>query len=117
MKASPAVGPPTLELLAWVSTGPRTYRETIEAWRTSCPRLSVWDDAIADGLVEVRRDGVPGEALVGLTTAGKATLVASSRARFHDLALVSPGDDGGRRPAPHAVSREAALGLSSVVGT
>jgi hypothetical protein len=64
---------PTVELLAWLATRPRSYGETLEAWRTSCPRLSVWEDALADGLVEVRRGG-PGDALVGLTGAGRAVL-------------------------------------------
>ena len=63
----------TLELLAWLAARSRTYGETLEAWRTSCPRLSVWEDALADGLIEVRREGA-GDALVGLTGAGWAAL-------------------------------------------
>jgi hypothetical protein len=59
---------PTLELLAWISERPRSYAETMEAWTSHCPRLMVWDDAIADGLVAVGRDGV------GLTAAGRASL-------------------------------------------
>ena len=43
----------TLQLLAWLAVRPRTYRETMEAWRTTCPRLTIWEDAIADGLVSV----------------------------------------------------------------
>jgi hypothetical protein len=49
---------PTLELLAWISERPRSYAETMEAWKSHCPRLTVWEDAIADGLVLVGRDGV-----------------------------------------------------------
>jgi hypothetical protein len=63
----------TVELLAWLAARPRTYRETLEAWRTSCPRLPVWEDALADGLVEVRHEGSRG-VLVGLTGAGRAVL-------------------------------------------
>jgi hypothetical protein len=44
---------PTLQLIAWIAERPRAYDETIEAWKTSCPRLSVWEDALADGLVRV----------------------------------------------------------------
>ena len=44
---------PTLQLLLWIAERPRTYAETMEAWRTSCPRLSVWEDAIGDRLVRV----------------------------------------------------------------
>ena len=58
----------TLELLAWISSRPRTYAEAIEAWRTSCPRLSTWDDALIDGLVRVDRG------LVSLTERGEALL-------------------------------------------
>jgi hypothetical protein len=42
----------TLQLLEWLSERPRTYAEVLEAWRTSCPRLSIWEDASIDGLVD-----------------------------------------------------------------
>ena len=42
----------TLQLLEWLSERPRTYTEALEAWRTSCPRLSIWEDACIDGLVD-----------------------------------------------------------------
>ena len=42
----PAATAPTLELLAWIAERPRTYPETIEAWKSSCPRLTVWEDAL-----------------------------------------------------------------------
>jgi hypothetical protein len=41
-----------LDLLEWVARKPRTYHETMDAWRTSCPRLPVWEDASGRGLVE-----------------------------------------------------------------
>jgi len=34
-----------LDLVEWVARKKRTYRETMDAWRTSCPRLPVWEDA------------------------------------------------------------------------
>lgn len=46
-----------IDLLRWVEARPRTYRETMDAWRTSCPRLPVWEDAVENGLLEVTRDG------------------------------------------------------------
>ena len=49
---------PTLQLLAWIAERPRSYAETIETWKTSCPRLSVWEDALADDLVRVERGRV-----------------------------------------------------------
>ena len=62
------LGAPTLQLLAWISERPRTYAETMDAWQSHCPRLTVWEDAIADGLVAVGRDGV------ALTAAGRGAL-------------------------------------------
>jgi hypothetical protein len=60
------------EFLRWVAARPRTYRETMDAWRTSCPRLPVWEDALESGLVVVVRQG--GELAVGITEAGRAFL-------------------------------------------
>ena len=67
---------PTLELLDWVSTRPRTYSETMEAWRSSCPRLTIWEDALADGLVRVESGHGTrlSDAPVVLTLHGFATL-------------------------------------------
>jgi hypothetical protein len=65
-----AVPGPTLELLAWLHEHPRTYAETIEAWRSTCPRLSVWEDALADDLVEVVRGRELGGSMVVLTARG-----------------------------------------------
>ena len=41
-----------LDLVEWIGRRERTYHETMEAWRTSCPRLPVWEDATERGLVE-----------------------------------------------------------------
>ncbi len=64
----------TLQLLEWIADRPRTYAEAIEAWRTSCPRLSVWDDAAIDGLVRVvsSRNGSP--STVVITAEGRVLL-------------------------------------------
>ena len=43
----------TLQFLAWIGEAPRSYGEVMDAWRTSCPRLSIWEDALRDGLVAV----------------------------------------------------------------
>jgi hypothetical protein len=47
----------TRELLLWIDARPRTYHEAIAVWKTNCPRLSVWDDALIEGLVRVSRSG------------------------------------------------------------
>jgi hypothetical protein len=57
-------------LLAWVRERERSYAETIDAWRSNCPRLSVWEDALADELVEVVRSPRAGRSTVVLTTRG-----------------------------------------------
>ena len=44
----------TLELLNWVAERPRTYEETMAVWRTSCPRMPIWEDATSDGLLTLR---------------------------------------------------------------
>jgi hypothetical protein len=66
--------PLTIELLTWVSVRPRAYEEAIDAWRTSCPRLSIWDDALIDGLVRVVRTGEGDVPHVALTELGRAAL-------------------------------------------
>jgi hypothetical protein len=47
----------TLQLLAWIAERERSYAEVMEAWRTSCPRLSIWEDACSDGLIDRGGDG------------------------------------------------------------
>ena len=51
----PAVTAPTLQFLVWLAERSRSYADTIEVWKTSCPRLAVWEDALADGLVRIER--------------------------------------------------------------
>lgn len=64
-----------LQFLAWVADRPRTYAATMEAWHSTCPRLSVWEDAIVDGLVRIDNEaGRP----VRLTARGSAILEESS---------------------------------------
>lgn len=46
----------TLQFLTWLEESPRSYADAMEAWRTSCPRLSIWEDALRDGLIERRVD-------------------------------------------------------------
>jgi hypothetical protein len=64
-----------LDLLEWVGAEDRGYAETMEAWRTSCPRLPVWEDANDRGLVT--REFDRGTALVRLTESGKVHLSAA----------------------------------------
>ena len=66
------VEPLILDLLEWVARRERTYEETIEAWRTSCPRLPVWEDANERGLLVTA--AVNGRTMVQVTAAGYALL-------------------------------------------
>lgn len=65
-----------LQFLAWIDDRPRGYAETMEAWRTSCPRLPVWEDATAGRLVRlaVGDAATGGDTRVLLTDAGRALL-------------------------------------------
>ena len=60
----------TVQLLEWISSRPRTYEVTLDAWRTSCPRLSIWEDACIEGLVE----SAPGGRTVAVSPKGKLLL-------------------------------------------
>jgi hypothetical protein len=60
-----------IQFLGWVADRPRNYAQAMEAWRTSCPRLSVWEDAIIDGLVRIEGDA---QRSVTLTGRGRAQL-------------------------------------------
>ncbi len=62
-----------LDLLESIAPAPRPYREVIEAWRTSCPRLPGWEEASARDLLELR-SGKSGALLVCLTASGRAHL-------------------------------------------
>ena len=58
-----------LDLLEWIGPQPRAYSEVIDAWRTSCPRLPVWEEANDRGLVERQhREGL--ETVVAVTPNG-----------------------------------------------
>jgi D-3-phosphoglycerate dehydrogenase len=67
-----------LDLLEWLGAGPRPYLEVLDAWRTSCPRLPVWEESRARALVVLEH--VPGEGqFVSVSAAGSALLRSSRR--------------------------------------
>ncbi len=76
-----------LDLVEWIAIQPRTYSEVMDAWRTSCPRFTIWEDAVDRGLV-VREywDGIG--AIVNVTESGRLFLKNEGR-------LPQP------RPRPH----------------
>lgn len=61
------------DFVKWVAREPRPYALVMETWRTSCPRLTIWEDAVDRGLVE--RRNVPGKGqVVSASAAGLAFL-------------------------------------------
>jgi hypothetical protein len=68
----------TLQLLEWLLERPRTYTETLEAWRTSCPRLSIWEDACIDGLVDANACG----GVVAVSSKGRQLLRQAGNKRL-----------------------------------
>lgn len=84
----------TLQFLAWVADRPRCYTDVMDAWRSTCPQLSVWEDAVIAGLVQVENGN--GRA-VTLTRKGHAILEADGALRADRQAPFSPGASGGPR--------------------
>jgi hypothetical protein len=70
---SATLAPLILDFLEWLSLKPRPYAEVMEAWRTSCPRFTVWEDAVENGFI-IRR-----AMMVELTPAGRQHLKSSGR--------------------------------------
>jgi hypothetical protein len=61
-----------LDLVEWVAAAPRPYADVMDAWRTSCPRLTIWEDAVDHGLVRCERNGA--STVVVATDAGRSFL-------------------------------------------
>ena len=95
------------EFLAWVARRPRTYAETMEAWQTNCPRNSVWEDALGDGLIHLADDvsRPTGQAAVTLTPRGRALLDGTRHAADVMSVGQSVGARSCRRQAAHCRSR------------
>jgi hypothetical protein len=69
------VDPLILDLLEWISPRPRPYSEVIEVWRTSCPRLPVWEEANERGFIDHAHE-TGREAHVSLSARGREFLKA-----------------------------------------
>jgi D-3-phosphoglycerate dehydrogenase len=61
-----------LDLLEWVSARERSYDEVMDAWRTSCPRFPVWENANERGLVA--KQHANGRIVVMVTPSGLALI-------------------------------------------
>ena len=84
MTSSPdtsSLDPLILDFLEWIARKPRSYAEVMETWRTSCPRLTVWEDAMDRGFV--MRQAIRGQSpQIELTPAGRAFLASRSESRI-----------------------------------
>lgn len=60
------------DLLEWISSRERTYEDVMDAWRTSCPKLPVWEEA--NDRAFLTREERKGHCIVSLTSAGVAFL-------------------------------------------
>jgi CTP-dependent riboflavin kinase len=69
--------PLVLDLVEWIAREPRPYSEVIETWRTSCPRLTIWEDAVDRGYVT--REAAGTGVMVTITESGKRFLHACGR--------------------------------------
>ena len=72
----------TRQFLAWLATRLRTYGEVREAWRSTCPRLTAWEDALDGGLIRFESNGgrVSDATPVLLTSKGRILLDAADAA-------------------------------------
>jgi hypothetical protein len=77
MEPAMSLEPLVLDLIEWIAKEPRTYAEVMEAWRTSCPQLAVWEEAIDRGFVE--RSAVGRRGFVVVTKRGEDFLRANRR--------------------------------------
>ena len=64
-----------LDLVEWIARQPRRYADVMDAWRTSCPRFPIWEDAVDLGFV-IRVQAAGSAAMVDVTPAGAAFLRA-----------------------------------------
>lgn len=70
--------PLILDLVEWAAEEPRPYNEVMDAWRTSCPRLTVWEEALDQGLV-VRRYVSGIGAIIEASQSGRDALISHGR--------------------------------------
>jgi len=65
------------DLLDWLAKGDRTYEDVMDVWRTSCPKLTIWEDATDRGLVAFQQ--VDGRRFVQPSAAGFAFIEQQTR--------------------------------------
>ena len=101
MLTSETLTPLICDLLEWLAREARTHAEVMDGWRTSCPRLPVWEEATDNGLVarrgamlafvEVKARASAAELDLAIDERRLARVAAAAEILWHDLA--KPGDD------------------------
>jgi hypothetical protein len=86
--------PLVLDLVEWIAREPRLYSEVIETWRTSCPRLTIWEDAVDRGYVA--RETIAGSGNVVIVTEDGEKLLRDNGRFFPS----PPVGEGGSRRLP-----------------
>jgi len=69
------IEPLILDLLEWLGPQRRMFAEVMDAWRTSCPRLPVWEEATERGFIDQHREPARGT-IVSASALGAAYLKA-----------------------------------------
>jgi hypothetical protein len=78
MSMAESTDPLVLDFVEWIARGPRLYSEVVDTWRTSCPRLTIWEDAAESAYVA--REAVAGVGtIVTVTDAGERLLRSHGR--------------------------------------
>jgi hypothetical protein len=85
---SAVIDPLVRDLVTWCARFPRSYLEVLDAWRTSCPRLMVWEEAVARGLLETRATETG--LIVAVTPAGRALADPATAPRAPSAAPAPP---------------------------
>jgi hypothetical protein len=78
MSPDGSLDPLILDLLEWIGRETRSYADVLDAWRTSCPRLTVWEDAVDRGFA-VREHSPGRDIMIRLTARGRDFLQAHGR--------------------------------------
>ena len=79
--AQDSLEPLILDLLEWLGPHGRPYAEVLAAWRTSCPRLPVWEEANTRGYVDESREA-GGDSVITISAEGRRFLGARRAVDF-----------------------------------
>lgn len=69
-----------LDLVEWIAARPQRYEDVMDAWRTSCPKLTIWEDTVDAGYVRIH-SGAGMQKMVAITERGQELLDANQRMR------------------------------------